>query len=77
MLHKHHSVGARQVETQTADMGGEQQHVDGGVVVEPEQQRRQGWSKAGGLPVPDAGKRPHLDTMEWRRPAGTLPSSLR
>lgn len=36
VLHKHHGVGARQVQAQTPDVGGEQQHVDGGVVVEPE-----------------------------------------
>ena len=32
---EHHRVGARQIETQAAHMGGQQQHVDGGVVVEP------------------------------------------
>lgn len=33
MLHKHHSVCSRQVETEAAHMGGQQQHIDGGVVV--------------------------------------------
>lgn len=42
MFHKHHSVGARQVEPQAPDVGGEQQHVDGGVVVKPERQRESG-----------------------------------
>lgn len=33
MLHKHHSVRSRQVEAKTTDMGGQQQNVDGGIIV--------------------------------------------
>lgn len=40
MLHKHHGVSASQVQTQTPDMGGQQQHVNGGVVVKSEFQWR-------------------------------------
>lgn len=36
MFHKHHRVCARQVQTQTADVGGQQQHVNGRVVVKSE-----------------------------------------
>lgn len=39
MFNKHHRVCTRQVQTQTADMGGQQQHVNGGVVVKSEIRR--------------------------------------
>ena len=39
VLHKHHGVCARQVQTQTSHMRGEEQHVYGRVIVEPERER--------------------------------------
>lgn len=42
MFHKHHRIGACQVETQAPHVGGEQQHINGGVVVKPERQRKPG-----------------------------------
>ena len=36
MFHKHHRVCTRQVQTQTSHVGGQQQHVNGGVVVKSE-----------------------------------------
>lgn len=86
MLHKHHSVCSRQVEAKTTDVGGQQQHVNGGIIVESKIWKK--WNKKQLINVhiewqrsPSDGQcdpePAHLDTMEWRRPACTLPSSRR
>lgn len=36
MLHKHHSVCSRQVEAETTDVRGQQQNIDGGIIVKSE-----------------------------------------
>lgn len=45
MFHKHHSVCTRQVQTQTPNMGRQQQHVNGWVIVKPEIQREESQGK--------------------------------
>lgn len=39
MFHKHHGICTRQVQTQTTNMGGQQQHIDGWIIVKPEEQK--------------------------------------
>lgn len=41
MFHKHHSVGTRQVQSQTTNMGGQQQYINGWVIVKPESQKEE------------------------------------
>lgn len=38
VFHKHNGVCTSQVQTQTPNMGGQQQHINGGVIVKPENQ---------------------------------------
>lgn len=79
VFHKHHGVCTRQVQTQTPDMRGQQQHVDGGVVVKSEVQREKACETNWTLVEVQINfdQSTDLETMEWRRPACTLPSSLR
>lgn len=39
MFHKHHSVCTRQVQSKTTYMGGQQQYVNGRVIVKPEEKK--------------------------------------
>lgn len=91
MFNKHHGVCTGQVQAQTSNMGGQQQHINGWVIVKPKIQREESQGKELDITFTVTGSNrwssepsgyyvtqsPDLETMECRRPAGTLPSSLR